>query len=106
MTDMPEQNRHPLSQAFHDLLEEMREMHDKKQKDYGSKKDPFANVSASEDYGISPWIGAMIRANDKIRRIMAAARGQNLVNESVEDSLIDLAVYTCIALVLYREENK
>lgn len=100
------EDRHPLSQAFHDLLKEMGDLHDKKQKDYGSKQNPFANVAASEDYGISPWIGAMIRANDKIRRITAAARGQNLVNESVEDSLIDLAVYTAIALVLYREENK
>lgn len=100
------EERHPMSQKFHDLLKEMGAMHDKKQKDYGSKENPFANVAASEDFGMPAWVGAMVRANDKMRRIQAAARGQNLVNESVEDSLIDLAVYSVISLVLYREENK
>lgn len=97
--------RHPMSQKFHDLLEEMGQMHDRKQKDYGSSENPFANIASSQDFGMPSWVGAMVRANDKMRRIQAAARGQNLVNESVEDSLIDLAVYSAIALVLYREEN-
>ncbi|MSX05476.1 MAG: DUF1599 domain-containing protein [Actinobacteria bacterium] len=99
------EDRHPLSQKFHDLLKEMALMHDGKQKDYGSAENPFANIVSSQDFGMPAWVGAMVRANDKMRRIQAAARGQNLVNESVEDSLIDLAVYTAIALVLYREEN-
>jgi hypothetical protein len=43
--------------------------------------------------------------NDKMGRIQAAARGQHLENESVEDSFLDMAVYSIIALVLYREEQ-
>ena len=89
--------------AFSDILDEIKEMHDRKQQDYGSKSDPFANVRASEDFGIAGWIGCLTRANDKMRRLQAAARGQNLRNESVEDSLLDLAVYSIIGLVLYRE---
>jgi hypothetical protein len=95
--------RHPSSQRFHDVLNQMAEMHDRKQKDYGSADDPFANVRASEEIGIAGWIGGLIRMGDKVRRLQAAARGQNLVNESVEDSFIDLAVYTIISLILFEE---
>lgn len=96
--------RHPKSQEFHRLLEEMGAMHDRKQADYGRADDPFANVRASEDFGVPAWVGAMVRANDKMRRLQAAATGSELKNEGVEDSLIDLAVYSIIALILYREE--
>jgi len=90
---------------FQQILEEIQAMHDKKQADYGKKGDPFANVRASEEWGIPGWVGCMTRATDKIKRLQAAARGQNLVNESIEDSLLDLATYTIIALCLFREEN-
>lgn len=98
--------RHPASQIFHDILVEMGDLHDRKQADYGSPTDPFANVRGSTAFGISPWVGAIVRANDKMNRLQAAARGQNLVNESIEDSLLDLAVYAIIGLVLFRQENE
>ena len=90
---------------FEKVLAEIKAMHDRKQADYGRTGDPFANVRASEDFGIPGWVGCMTRANDKMRRLQAAARGQNLRNESIEDSLTDLAVYSIIALVLYRESQ-
>lgn len=88
---------------FHKLLQRIGELHDMKQIDYGREKDPFSNVRASEDFGIPGWIGCMVRANDKMRRIQKFAKSETLVNESVEDSLLDLAVYTLIAYVLYQE---
>lgn len=88
---------------FHAVLKEVGELHDRKQSDYGRPADPFANVRASEDFGVDAWIGTMIRANDKMRRLQKAAQGGTLANESVEDSLLDLATYAAIALVLYRE---
>jgi hypothetical protein len=97
--------RHPASQAFHDLCDDMKAMHDKKQKDYGREGDPFSNVRASEDFGIEGWVGCMVRANDKMRRLQKAAQGTTLSNEGVEDSLMDLAVYAIIGLVLWREEQ-
>lgn len=90
---------------FHAILQEIARMHDKKQSDYGKTDDPFSNVRASEDFGIDGWIGAMVRANDKMRRIQKFAQSDTLMNESVEDSLLDLAVYSLIALILYRETN-
>lgn len=94
-----------MSQAFHDTLETMAKLHDMKQSDYGRSDDPFANVRASEDFGIEGWVGALIRMNDKMRRLQKAAQGGTMTNESVEDSFLDLAVYAVIGLVLYQERN-
>lgn len=97
--------RHPDSQAFHDLLRVIGDLHDRKQADYGRSNDPFANVRASEDFGIPGWVGAVVRANDKMRRLQAAARGSAMKNESIEDSMLDLACYALISLVLFEQEN-
>ncbi len=88
---------------FAGVLAELQQMHDGKQQDYGRPADPFANVRASEDFGIPGWVGALVRGNDKIRRLMKAAAGGTLVNEGIEDSLKDLAVYAIIGLILFRE---
>jgi len=92
---------------FEKVIAEITALHDKKQSDYGRPEegDPFANVRASEDFGIPGWLGAVIRANDKVRRIQKFARGGTMVNESVEDSLMDAAVYFIIALCLFREND-
>lgn len=94
---------HPSSRAFYTVLAEAARLHDKKQRDYGTDADPFANVRASEDFGIPAWLGCIIRGNDKVRRIQSFATRGELANESIEDAIIDLCVYAGIALVLYRE---
>ena len=91
------------SARFHEILEELGDLHDKKQQDYGRPNDPFSNVRASEDFGVPGWVGCMMRANDKMRRIQKAAQGGALANEAVEDSLRDLAVYAIIGLCLFEE---
>lgn len=97
--------RHPSSQRFHDLLKEAGELHDKKQADYGLDSDPFANVRASNAWGMPSWVGAMVRATDKVRRLQTFSRKGELQNESVRDAFLDLAVYALIGLVLYEEEQ-
>ena len=62
-------------------------------------------MRASEHFGIPAWLGAVIRANDKMSRIKSFAERGVLANEPIEDSLIDLANYAVIALVLYREAD-
>lgn len=96
---------HPQSAAFYAILDEARAMHDAKQRDYGRDTDPFANVRASEDFGIPGWLGAVIRCNDKMRRLQTFAVKGTLANEGVEDALLDGLVYFGIALALYREGN-
>jgi hypothetical protein len=96
--------RHPNSARFHELLGEIGALHDRKQQDYGRGDDPFANVRASTEWGVPAWVGAMVRLNDKVRRLQNLATKGRLANESAIDSLQDIAVYALIALVLYEQE--
>lgn len=96
---------HPVSVRFHEIINELQALHDRKQMDYGRVDDPFANVRASADFGVKPWVGAMIRLNDKVKRLQRAAQGGTLANEGVIDSLDDIAVYAIIARILYEEEH-
>jgi hypothetical protein len=98
-------SRHPNSQRFHELLKEAGELHDKKQTDYGRGDDPFANVRSSSEWGVPAWVGAMVRLNDKVRRLQALATKGSLANEAAIDSMMDIAVYALIARVLYEQEN-
>lgn len=101
--------RHPSSQAFHDLLTIVGNMHDAKQADYGSDEDPFANVRASTALGIPGWGGAVLRNGDKQIRLAKAVRDTlthgepRLRNEGVRDAFVDQAVYALIGHVLYDE---
>jgi len=89
---------------FEQVLEEMRTLQARKRKDYGSDQDPLANIRAGAQFaGVPDWVGSLMRANDKMFRLSAAAKGSPLSNEGVEDSLLDLAVYAVHALTLYRE---
>jgi len=97
--------QHPNSARFHQILKELGELHDKKQADYGRGDDPFANVRASTEWGVPAWVGAMIRLNDKVRRLQSLVLKGKLANESAEDSLRDIAIYSIIALVLREQEG-
>jgi len=92
-----------MTKPFSEVLAEMQAMHDRKSQDYGVQADPFANVRASEDFGIPGWLGTVVRLNDKITRIKSFAKNGSLANESLRDSLIDIAVYAAIAVALYDE---
>ena len=37
---------------FHSLLKQIGDLHDKKQQDYGSSADPFANIRGGEEFGV------------------------------------------------------
>lgn len=96
---------HPSSVRFYQLIAEAARLHSVKQKDYGRTEDPFANVRASVEWGMPPWVGAMVRATDKLRRLQRLAQGGTLANEGAMDSFLDLAVYSLIAAVLYEESQ-
>lgn len=98
--------RHPSSRRFHAILDEWGALHDRKQADYGTDSDPFANVRASEDFSVPGWVGGMIRANDKMKRLQTFARKGSLENEPVVDSFDDLGVYSAICRVLYEENDR
>lgn len=97
--------RHPSSEAFHTLLRAAGEMHDRKQADYGTDADPFANVRAAADWGLPGSLGACIRMGDKLHRLQSYYRKGTLTNEGVVDTFLDGLVYNGIGLLLYIEEN-
>lgn len=105
-------DRHPDSQKFHDRLKAAGEMHDRKQADYGTTDDPFANIRRCERYDIPAWVGCAIRMADKMARIERAvgqwARGEkvSMSNESLLDSFDDLSVYAIIGAILYEDEKE
>ncbi len=90
---------------FHALIDEIRDLHDAKQADYGRDEDAFANVRAAIDFGVPGWVGAMIRCNDKMRRVQTYIQKGQLVNDSVYDDFKDMAVYCLIAHILLEEEE-
>lgn len=100
---VPPKQRHRGSERFHQLLQVIGDLHDRKQADYGTAGDPFANVRATQAWGIQAWIGALVRLNDKVVRLQQFARRGSLYNESAMDSMLDIAVYALIAYVLYEE---
>lgn len=99
------EDAHPGSRMFYNELIQCGLLHSQKQRDYGKPTDPFANVRSSEEWGIPGWVGAMVRLNDKVKRLQTLARTGGLANESAVDSFRDICVYALIALVLYRDDD-
>ena len=92
-------------ERFYGILREMARLHAKKGADYGTGDDPLNNLRGSPAWGIPPWVGAQMRADDKTRRMQAFVRNGALENESIEDALIDRACYDVLSLILFREEK-
>jgi hypothetical protein len=99
---------HPTSQAFYDLCDKLKATHAGKSKDYGcpSGTDPLANIrNGAKFVGIPAWRAAMVRLSDKVTRLATFNATGTLHYEGVEDTLVDLASYALLSLLLYREEN-
>ena len=57
------------SKRFYEILEQIKELHDKKRHDYGANEDIFANFRLSELSGIPAWQGSVVRMGDKYARM-------------------------------------
>ena len=90
---------------FRELLDRMWSLHCRKACDYGAGEDNFANLRASEAFGIPAWLGTAVRMNDKMKRIQSYVKNGFLANEGVEDSLLDLSSYALLALILFQEQK-
>jgi hypothetical protein len=94
-----------VSDDFERVLSELLRLHELKQADYGTHADPWSNIRASEPYGIPAWVHASTLVDHKSRRVQAFVTKGKLENEGVRDSLIDRAVYSIAAVVLYDEKG-
>ena len=95
--------------AFDALLRKAGEIHDAKRTDYASNQDPLGNFREAERLGVSPLKSIMIRLTDKYTRACNLVRrdGEAKVkDESLQDTLIDLANYSFLAVLARQEERK
>ena len=93
---------------FYEILEQMKELHSRKNHDYAGTSDPLKNLRACERLELKPFMGVLVRLQDKWSRLEEFVKsGQLMVkNESVIDTLMDNAVYSVLAIILYEEQQK
>ncbi len=89
-----------LSQ-FDNTLELMLNTTKNKNQDYAKDYDAFANFKRCEDLGIcSTEAGIVTRMTDKLSRIgNLLTKDSNVLDERLEDSVLDMAVYSVILYI-------
>ena len=93
---------------FYKLLAKMAALHSRKNHDYAGTGNPLRNFHKSREQGIEPWRGVMIRLSDKWSRLESFCKQgtMEVADELIEDTLLDNAVYSLIAIILRREEQR
>lgn len=97
-------------QRYLQLLDDMKELHTRKNAGYAGADNPdaWANFRMSEAFGVSPFLGCLVRMSDKYIRVTNLVRNPNneQVGENIKDTLFDLAAYALIAVCLLEEQEK
>ena len=91
------------------LLEDMKALHIAKNAGYsGDSPDRWANFRLSESFGVSSFLGVMVRMSDKWIRITNLIKNpkNDQVGESIRDTLMDLASYALIAVCIMDETKE
>lgn len=96
------QHGHP---EFYRLLDKLAKLHSSKNRDYAEEEDALSNLHECKGLGVEPWKGVLVRLSDKWSRIKNFARRETLEveDESFIDTLLDNAVYSLLAVILYQE---
>lgn len=87
--------------TFDSVCKEIIDLHEKKNKDYGNSFE-----SSMDDFGIT---APLIRLGDKYSRLKSICKSGNIEvkDESVRDTLIDLAAYSIMTIeYLDNHDNK
>ena len=93
---------------FNQLLDEIKTLHQRKGHDYGSSIDDLSNFRWSESMDIPAWKGCLIRISDKFARLLQFAKSGELKvkDETIIDTLRDLAVYSLLCIELFETRGK
>ena len=81
----------------------------KKNDDYATKDDIFANFMLASTLDITPSVGVAVRLSDKWQRFTKGVRSNwnmSIKDEKVKDTIIDIINYSAIYYCLYIKENK
>lgn len=103
MDDKVKKHGHP---DFYKLLDEIAKLHSNKNHDY-SGEDALSNLRLCEEINIPAYLGVYVRMSDKWSRITEFFKKRKLKvkDESVIDTLKDLAVYSLLCIILYKENK-
>lgn len=85
--------------TFADITKEMVSLQEKKNKDYGNSFE-----QTLDEFGL---IASVIRLNDKMNRVkqLCKSQKQEIKDEKIEDTLIDLANYAVMTLSWLKNNN-
>jgi hypothetical protein len=95
-------NRTEFMGRFQNALDDALDIVNKKNADYASDSEPFANfIFAANLAGVSVPRGMLVRMGDKISRLRTLLDGEapKVSEERLRDTLIDLANYALIMAV-------
>ena len=93
------------NREFDDALDELKMLHDAKNHDYATAENPYKNLEGVARIGIEPWRGIVIRLMDKFERVEQYCKNGELAikSEGMEDTFKDIAVYSTLAMILFRK---
>lgn len=87
----------PTFEAFDKITDELKDTYIKKNHDYGNSFD-----KSIDKFGLT---AAVVRMNDKMERLSSLINKDAKVNESIRDTVMDLANY-CIMTAMYLDNKK
>ena len=96
------------NREFDDALDELKMLHDAKNHDYATAENPYKNLEGVERIGIEAWRGIVIRLMDKFERVQQYCVNGELAikSEGMEDTFKDIAIYSTLAMILFRREQE
>jgi hypothetical protein len=101
-------NQQQYLDAFQIKLKLIGELTARKNKDYASDADPFANFTLTEKMGNTTTAeGIVVRMTDKLQRVSNLLKRKAVVSdERISDTLMDLAVYSLILSIYLENQNE
>ena len=103
---------HPM---FHEIVEEIRALHEKKNRQYATQDDPLGNFRRTGQIiakmlkpGINPTLASCLAFMSKQVDGVYEMFGESKTDtpDQLEDKLLDIAVYAIIGMMLVRESNQ
>lgn len=93
---------------FERITTEMVELTKRKNSDYANAQDAFLNFRLIESLGAaSTEQGFIVRMSDKLQRIAnLISRDNQVKDETIEDTLKDLSVYSILFLLYLKSKRK
>ncbi len=87
---------------FVNVQNEIQDLYKKKRIDYITINDPLSSLTRSNNLGVEPYIGALIRLGDKFNLLenFVKNRKYETHDESIRETLLDISAYTTLTILL------